>query len=489
MTPSELRPIPPARAIYANRTLNMRAIKAIGYDMDYTLIHYKVDEWERRAYTHLQQRLADRDWPVKDLEFDPHLVTRGLVIDTELGNVVKADRFGYVKRAFHGTQPMAFAEQKEVYARELVDLKEKRWVFLNTFFSISEACMYMQLVDHVDAGEGPRATGYADLYRKVRDNLDEAHMEGELKGEIAADPDAFVELDPDVPLTLLDQKEAGKRLLLITNSEWPYTKAMMTYAFDRFLPGSKTWRDLFDIVLAAAQKPAFFMGRMPLFAVDEPTELMRPVGRLSGDGIYAGGHAGLVERQLGLSGEEILYVGDHLFADVHVTKNILRWRTALVIRELEDELESLEAFEASQRRLSALMQKKTGYEQQLSDLRLGLLRLDKGYGRQPEEDRAILQARFETVRDELLRMDADVATLAKAAGELVNENWGLLMRAGNDKSNLARQVERYADVYMSRVSNFMHHTPFGYLRAPRGSLPHDPAADRGRADEDVDEGA
>ena len=47
------------------------------------------------------------------------------------------------------------------------------------------------------------------------------------------------------------------------------------------------------------------------------------------------------------------------------------------------------------------------------------------------------------------------------------------MRAGNDKSRLARQIERHADVYMSRVSNLLYLTPFGYLRAARGSLPHD----------------
>ena len=47
------------------------------------------------------------------------------------------------------------------------------------------------------------------------------------------------------------------------------------------------------------------------------------------------------------------------------------------------------------------------------------------------------------------------------------------MRAGNDKSHLARQVERYADIYMSRVANFLDVTPYGYLRSMRGSLPHD----------------
>ena len=65
------------------------------------------------------------------------------------------------------------------------------------------------------------------------------------------------------------------------------------------------------------------------------------------------------------------------------------------------------------------------------------------------------------------------APLARASGELGNPNWGPIMRAGNDKSLFARQVERYADVYTSRASNFLMETPFAFLRAPRGTLPHD----------------
>lgn len=38
------------RAIFCNRTLNLRAIRAVGYDMDYTLVDYDVNQWEGRAY-------------------------------------------------------------------------------------------------------------------------------------------------------------------------------------------------------------------------------------------------------------------------------------------------------------------------------------------------------------------------------------------------------------------------------------------------------
>jgi hypothetical protein len=47
------------------------------------------------------------------------------------------------------------------------------------------------------------------------------------------------------------------------------------------------------------------------------------------------------------------------------------------------------------------------------------------------------------------------------------------MRAGVDKSLFARQVERHADIYMSRVSNLASTTPHGIMRAAWVPLPHD----------------
>ena len=47
------------------------------------------------------------------------------------------------------------------------------------------------------------------------------------------------------------------------------------------------------------------------------------------------------------------------------------------------------------------------------------------------------------------------------------------MRAGNDKSLFARQVERYADIYTSRVSNFLFYSPLQYFRSHRDRMPHE----------------
>ena len=84
--------------IFCNRTLNLNAIRAIGYDMDYTLVHYRMRSWEQRAYNYVKEAMRPGGVAPGCPGIRPGLVMRGLVIDTELGNIVKANRFGYIKK-------------------------------------------------------------------------------------------------------------------------------------------------------------------------------------------------------------------------------------------------------------------------------------------------------------------------------------------------------------------------------------------------------
>lgn len=478
--------IPPGREIFCNRTLNLRSIKAVGFDMDYTLIHYHVAKWEARVYAHMQARLLEIGWPVGELRFDAELFAQGLVLDVDLGNVVKCNRFGQITHASHGTQMLDFDLCRRCYRQDRVDLRLPRWVFLNTLFALSEACIFAQCVDLLDEGRLP-VRGYHDLYAAVRDALDETHVEGTLKAEIVADPATFVDVDPLLPQTLLDLQAAGKKLLLITNSEWSYTQAMMRYAFDPLLPKGTTWRDLFELTIVQASKPRFFTAKQPVFAIDpahEDTGLLRPHGGpLLPSGVYLGGHVGLVEEFLGSGHEEVLYVGDHIFSDIHVSKSRVRWRTALVLRDLEGELAAQQEFTAQEATLQQWMQHKEKLEHTFSMLRLTLQRLQKPQSvveadtsvQDPKTQIEAIKTQIQTLRQELIALDHKIAPLAQTSATLAHPRWGLLMRAGNDKSHLARQVERYADIYMSRVSNLLHATPFVYLRSRRGSMPHDAA--------------
>ena len=464
--------LPASRGLFSNRTLNLRGVRAIGYDMDYTLIHYFVDEWERAAFEHAREVLAADGWPVADLTFDPDAFTLGLTFDLELGNLLKATRFGYTVRAQHGSSVLSFGDLRDTYYGTVVELGEDRFEFMNTLFELSRASLWCQLVELHDLEPLPGISSYAHLYRAIDRALGAVHTDGSLKAAIVAEPERFVDRDPGIVPTLQDQRLAGKQLLLVTNSEWSYTQFMMSWCFDGLMPEGETWRDLFDVVIVAAAKPRFFSEAGPIYKiVDEARGLLEPhFGPLEPGPVYHGGNARMVEQSLGHDPAQFLYVGDHLFGDVHVTKDTLRWRTALIARELEAEVDAADGFRKESHALTDLMAQKVLLEREHSRLRMERRR--KVVAEAPHAD---LDAAVAAAAAAVAEVDERVAPLARAATEQGNVAWGPLMRAGVDKSLFARQVEKYADVYTSRVSNFRAETPYGYLRAARGSLPHDAA--------------
>ena len=479
MSKTQLPQVPRGRGIFCNRTLNFRSLRAIGYDMDYTLIQYNVDEWEAHSFEYAVALMKADGWPVEGLEFDPHQMLTGLFIDREYGNLLKVNRFGYVKRARHGTKAIPYEHLRSLYSRTIVDHDNPRFAFLATLFSVSESSIYAQMVDRFDEGELPDVRTYEDLQRQVRHYVDTAHRQGKLKQAIMADPNRFVLRDPDTSRALLDQRAAGKKTILITNSGWTYTSQMMTFAIDPYLPEGTTWRDLFDLIVVSAGKPSFFTSRTPFLEVVDESGMLRPMfdDPVEG-GIYHGANPALVEEVFGVGGDQILYVGDHLFGDVHSSKNVLRWRTALVVPELESELHAIDDFARRQAALTTLMRQKESLEAIYCQRRLALLRAnDKVDSPQVMDE---LRAAVKVARAEIGALDENIGPLAGSSAQLMNPNWGLLMRAGNDKSYLARVLEGHADIYTSRVSNFLFQTPYKYFRSPRGSLPHDLGGGNGR---------
>jgi len=105
-----------------------------------------------RSYNYLKEKFEARGWALKRLKFDPGLVCRGLVVDTETGNLVKANRFGFVKHALHGTETLPYEKQRKLYARTIVDLSEPRWFFLSCMSGIT--CSAMSGSPRISCGGG-----------------------------------------------------------------------------------------------------------------------------------------------------------------------------------------------------------------------------------------------------------------------------------------------------------------------------------------------
>ena len=106
-------------------------------------------------------------------------------------------------------------------------------------------------------------------------------------------------------------------------------------------------------------------------------------------------------------------------------------------------------------------------------IRMKFLKDRTGHISLSDEERNELNKLQITYKEELEKLDEKIAPLASESSRLMNDRWGLLMRAGSDKSHFTRQVEQYADIYMARVSDFLQLTPFAYLRSIRSNLPHD----------------
>jgi hypothetical protein len=258
-------------------------------------------------------------------------------------------------------------------------------------------------------------------------------------------------------------KKHGKKLWVITNSDFEYSKLLLDYAINPFLKEHKSWAELFNLVVTAAQKPRFFTDKMPLLQIDPSTGLMRNHHGKIEDGIYQGGNAQTLQKSSGLSGEQILYLGDHIYGDVLSIKKTCNWRTALVIDELHAEIEALEKSAHLSDEINLLMSEKIVYEHKLDEL------FDKEIekGKKPQKEK--VQDHFQKIE----KVDKKIGKLIRAHSQHFNPHWGETMRAGVEPSRLAGQIEKYACIYMAKISDFCEHSPRTYYRPRKKTLPHE----------------
>ncbi|HJN37600.1 MAG TPA: HAD-IG family 5'-nucleotidase [Gammaproteobacteria bacterium] len=458
----------PHRDIFTNRGLDFRKLKVIGYDMDYTLIHYHVEKWENIAYQTMSNHLKENQIDLGNVDFDPDFSIRGLIIDTHLGNLIKACRFGTVKHGMHGLRALSKQELESQYGKCLIDLADQRFIFLNTLFSLSTSCLYAQLINALNQGKLGDQHNYLSLIKLLNKAIKHTHLESKLKNTITSNPNEYIDIDPLTVKTLQEQKACGKKLFLATNSDWNYTHHIMSFAITPYLEG-KPWQSLFDLIIVGAQKPRFFHNQ-DTYKVHPESGLLSPhYGPIKTDEIYHNCNAHKVEELFQSSGEDILYIGDHMYADINISKTAFGWRTCLIIRELENELLALDRFKKEFVQLTQLRK-----ERSMLDQKIGQIELEQTLS--DENDEIIeMSNTVDLLKQDYHKLNLTLRDKVLKFNQLNNAQWGLLLRSGKNKSHLARQIERYADIYTSRVSNFHSATPYRHFSSQRVNLPHDSA--------------
>ncbi len=456
--------------VFVNRTLNLKKIKLLGFDMDYTLVPYDPRAFEALTYKLALERLCTSfGYPEKilSLEFDFDRAIVGLVIDRRNGFMLQLSRYNKVKNSYFGTEQVPFTEQNRIYQNKAVDVREADFKSLDTSFAISNGILFAQLVELKK--QGLELPAYYQLEMDIIDVINQLHQDDSLKKAVREDFSSYVKSDPDVARMLERYKEHGKKLMIITNSDYDYSRALLDYALNPFLMNHECWQDVFDIVITLADKPKFFERTNRFLSIDRDTGFMtNHIGPVTG-GLFQGGCYRNLQEDLGLSGSEILYIGDHIYGDVVSIKKQCDWRTALVLADLEGEMAGIRRAVPVQQEIDELMADKTRLEEEIN--RISTARYE---GRKTDKE----------VLDRIYReMDGLNSRISDCIGKyntFFNPYWGEILRAGSEESRFAEQVEKYACIYMTRVSDLYHYSPRTYFRPAKRIMPHETAALKGR---------
>ncbi len=484
--PAELDPLfrreaQRARQIFVNRNLRMDKIDLVGFDMDYTLAVYHKRRSEELAYQMTLARLVtEAGYPedIGSIGYDPDFVIRGLVIDKEHGNIIKADRHNYVGRGYHGRRRLSYEERKRFYQHEKVRLGAPRYAWIDTLFALPEACLYAYIVDLLETTG--RQVDYRKLYDDIRATIDGVHRDGTLKAELKKDLGRYLVKDQELGPTLHKLRSAGKKLFLATNSFWDYTDTVMTFLLDGVLPEYPRWEKYFDYLVVGTQKPVFFSDSRPFVEVGPAGELLGETRTIERGRRYQGGNLTDFEKSVGIGGDQVLYVGDHIYGDILRSRKDSLWRTCMIVEELEDEIAHSERFGPQIRRMHELEFEREALDDELNHQKLVVSAAEKRLERATNGDRAELQERFDSEKarlDKLRRTSrqaqAEIDRLEDEVESSYNPYWGLVFKEGQESSRFGEQVEDYACIYTSRVSNFLAYSPMQYFRSPREIMPHE----------------
>lgn len=478
--------------VFCNRNLRMDTIEMIGFDMDYTIALYQQERLEQLSIDLTLQKLVDKHGyapEIRSLAYDPRWAIRGLVVDKKNGNVFKMDRHAYVGRCYHGFRELLHDERKQTYRNEKINLSSDRYEWIDTLFALPEAVMLTTLVNWADRQTG--IVDYDKLFTDIRTAIDEAHRDDTLKSVIRADLPAYIIKDPLLGETLHKFRSSGKKLFLLTNSLYDYTAAVMSYLLDGERKAYPSWRNYFDIVMVGAGKPAFFNELRPFVQIDAATgaPIAAPSNGTSGeikhlarDKVYQAGNVVAFEQITGIKGEQVLYIGDHIYGDILRLRKQHMWRTAMVLQELEREIAVSDRLEAQIKDLELLDRRHRNLESEIDYQSLRLKKLQRllddastpaALRMRLEDARKLTRQAVDSLRDRAGLMDAEVDSLEARIDHAYNSHWGSCLREGNENSRFGEQVNDYADLYTSRVSNFGPYSPLRYFRAPRRPMPHE----------------
>ncbi|XP_027331912.1 5'-nucleotidase domain-containing protein DDB_G0275467 isoform X5 [Abrus precatorius] len=343
--PDALREMPKMnpKDIYVNKNLRLDNLQVYGFDYDYTLAHYSSD-LQTLIYDLAKEYMVN-EFRYPDIcmsfKYDPTFPIRGLYYDKLKGCLMKLDFFGSIEPdgCYFGRRRLSQREIRDMYGTRHIGRDQARsLVGLMDFFCFSEACLLADIVQYFVDAKLEFDTSY--IYEDVIRAIDHVHRSGLVHRGILADPQRYLVKNGKILRFLKMLRERGKKLFLLTNSPYFFVDGGMRFMLEDSMDCRDSWTELFDVVIAKANKPQFYTSEHPFRCYDtqKDTLTFTKVDEFLPDKIYYHGCLKSFLQITKWNGPEVIYFGDHLFSDLRGPSKA-GWRTAAIIHELESEIQ------------------------------------------------------------------------------------------------------------------------------------------------------
>jgi len=166
------------------------------------------------------------------------------------------------------------------------------------------------------------------------------------------------------------------------------------------------------------------------------------------------------------AGEEILYVGDHLYADVLRSKRALGWRSCFIMPELPEEMRIFRRQLELRKSIVELRKLREELGSYADSLRRDSKGSAFGEGRNAEKKLEAIEEDDGLVKDKLTQAHREYHSA-------FHPRWGQMFMAGYQDSRFGYFVKNYACLYTSKATNLGLASTSRAFRTSGELLPHD----------------